>query len=76
MSIMDCHSVYNRIFYHCSKVVTLNGPDSLAKLIKLRLEIKAGDYKKSSTTPCFYIIGRVRMRMGFNWSVATIKLTN
>jgi hypothetical protein len=40
-------------------------------LIKLRLEIKAGDYKKSSTTPCFYIIGRVRMRMGFNWSVAT-----
>ncbi len=56
-----------------AKVVTLNGPDSLAKLIKLRLEIKAGDYKKSSTTPCFYIIGRVRMRMGFNWSVATRK---
>ncbi len=54
-----------------AKVVTLNGPDSLAKLIKLRLEIEAGDYKKSSTTPCFYIIGRVRMRMGFNWSVAT-----
>lgn len=49
-----------------AKVVTLNGPDSLAKLIKLRLEIEAGDYKKSSTTPCFYIIGRVRMRMGFN----------
>ncbi len=56
-----------------AKVVTLNGPDSLAKLIKLRLEIEAGDYKKSSTTPCFYIIGRVRMRMGFNWSVATRK---
>jgi hypothetical protein len=33
----------------------------MAKLIKLRLEIKAGDYKKPSTTPCFYIIGRVRM---------------
>lgn len=56
-----------------AKVVTLNGPDSLAKLIKLRLEIKAGEHKHSSKTPCFYIIGRVRMRMGFNWSVATKK---
>lgn len=53
-----------------AKVVTLNGPDSLFKLIKLRLEIKSGELK-SSTVPCFYILGRVRMRMGFNWSPAT-----
>lgn len=56
-----------------AKVVTLNGPDSLSKLIKLRLEIESGVYKKSSLTPCFYILGRVRMRMGFNWSIATNK---
>lgn len=56
-----------------AKVVTLNGPDSLAKLIKLRLEIKAGEHKQSPIIPCFYILGRVRMRMGFNWSIATNK---
>lgn len=56
-----------------AKVVTLNGPDSLAKLIRLRLEIEAGDHKQSPATPCFYILGRVRMRMGFNWSIATNK---
>lgn len=56
-----------------AKVVTLNGPDSLSKLIKLRLDIKLGKYKNSSKAPIFYIIGRVRMRMGFNWAVATRK---
>jgi hypothetical protein len=59
-----------------AKVITLNGPDSLAKLIKLRSEIESGKHQRSSQTPssptpCFYIMGRVRMRMGFNWSVAT-----
>jgi len=45
-----------------AKVWCLNGPDTLAKLIKLKdmLNIK-------SDVPEFYIIGRVRMRMGFHW---------
>lgn len=54
-----------------ARVVTLNGPDTLAKLIKLRLEIQSAQHKHLSPIPCFYIMGRVRMRMGFHWSVAT-----
>ncbi len=55
-----------------AKVVILNGPDALSKLIKLRVDIEAGLYKQSSAIT-FYIMGRVRMRMGFNWSQSVAK---
>lgn len=56
-----------------AKVVVLNGPDTLAKLLNLQLEIRAGEHKKSPVIPHFYILGRVRMRMGFHWSPAVTK---
>ncbi len=56
-----------------AKVVVLNGPDTLSKLIQLRIDIENGVYKTTSTIPIFYIMGRVRMRMGFNWSKAATK---
>src|SRR5258706_8897587 len=45
-------------------VCILNGPDTLKKLIALR-----GSLARPAT-PEFYILGRVRMRMGFNWQPA------
>lgn len=46
-----------------AKVWILNGPDTLAKLIQMREAVgsDAGD------VPEYFIMGRVRMRMGFNW---------
>jgi len=50
-----------------AKVVVLNGPCTLGQLLKLRLALQEG-------TPCsqheFYVLGRVRMRMGFHWRPA------
>ncbi|MGJ8517597.1 SNF2-related protein [Carnimonas bestiolae] len=46
-----------------ARVWVLNGPDTLAKLLKLREMI--GTPKDG--TPEFFIMGRVRMRMGFHW---------
>ncbi len=46
----------------------LNGPDTLAKLLKIRELLQADDPKNS--TPEFFIIGRVRMRMGYHWKPA------
>lgn len=45
-----------------AKVWVLNGPDTLLKLIKLReqLGVPAGGQE-------FFVLGRVRMRMGFHW---------
>jgi len=45
-----------------AKVWILNGPDTLRKLIELRM---VG--LKTPEHPEFFILGRVRMRMGFNW---------
>ncbi len=39
----------------------LNGPDTLRKLLQLRA------LRERPTGPTFFIMGRVRMRMGFNW---------
>jgi SNF2 family DNA or RNA helicase len=39
----------------------LNGPDTLRKLLLLR------GMRAKPTQPTFFILGRVRMRMGFNW---------
>ncbi|MDR2837772.1 MAG: DEAD/DEAH box helicase [Azonexus sp.] len=48
-----------------AKVWVLNGPDTLRKLLMIRqaLGVKV-------TQPEFFVLGRVRMRMGFNWKPA------
>ncbi len=50
-----------------AKVWVLNGPDTLRQLLKIR----ANQHEKT-TVPEFYILGRVRMRMGFDWQVAIV----
>ena len=45
-----------------AKVWILNGPDTLKKLLQLRL------VSNKPTGPEFFVMGRVRMRMGFNWT--------
>ncbi|AWM80335.1 hypothetical protein DKL61_08170 [Gammaproteobacteria bacterium ESL0073] len=47
-----------------AKVWILNGPDALAKLIQLR------QGAKPHHGPEFFILGKVRMRMGFHWKLA------
>ena len=47
-------------------VMVLNGPDSLAKLIQLRAALG----KTRVNHPEFFVMGRVRMRMGFHWKTA------
>jgi hypothetical protein len=44
-------------------VWVLNGPDTLRQLIKIR----ARTHETSGGHPEFFIIGRVRMRLGFDW---------
>src|SRR3546814_14437700 len=46
----------------------LNGPDTLLKLIKLREQLGAEPMGQE-----FFIIGRVRMRMGFHWKPAFMR---
>lgn len=50
----------------------LNGPDTLVKLLKIRELVQ---FKQTSDNPEFFIIGRVRMRMGYHWRPAFIKRT-
>lgn len=49
-----------------AKVWILNGPDTLMKLIQLR------EIRLKPTEPEFFIMGRVRMRMGFDWEPAFV----
>ncbi|EDS86997.1 DEAD/DEAH box helicase [Burkholderia pseudomallei] len=51
-----------------AKVWVLNGPDTLVKLMKLReaLHVPAQGQE-------FFILGRVRMRMGFHWKPAFVR---
>ncbi|QIQ22491.1 helicase-related protein [Zophobihabitans entericus] len=51
-----------------AKVWVLNGPDTLSKLIALRHKLRLG--QQDNDAPEFYILGRVRMRMGFHWRPA------
>jgi SNF2-related domain len=44
-----------------ARVWVLNGPDTLAKLLQIR------EMQVAPTVPEFFILGRVRMRLGFNW---------
>lgn len=45
-----------------ARVWVLNGPDTLRKLLSLRERLGL-----KSDVPEFYVLGRVRMRMGFHW---------
>lgn len=45
-----------------AKVWVLNGPDTLVKLLKLREQLGV-----PATGQEFFVLGRVRMRMGFHW---------
>ena len=47
-----------------ARVWILNGPDTLKKLLQLRV------MRAQPSVPEFFIMGRVRMRMGFNWRPA------
>ena len=47
-----------------ARVWILNGPDTLRKLLSLRA------MREQPTVPEFFILGRVRMRMGFHWRAA------
>ena len=49
-----------------ARVWVLNGPDTLCKLLQLRAALRC----KESDTPEFFILGRVRMRMGSHWKPA------
>ncbi len=49
---------------HNARVWILNGPDTLRKLLELRA------MQCKPQVPEFFIMGRVRMRMGFNWKPA------
>lgn len=52
-----------------ARVWILNGPDTLAKLMLLREQLNI-----PATGPEFFILGRVRMRMGYHWKPAcTVK---
>ena len=53
-----------------ARVIVLNGPDTLKKLIALHQEISTG---QAYPGPTFYILGRVRMRLGFHWRSAPAK---
>lgn len=49
-----------------ARVWVLNGPDTLGKLLKLREQLRVAP----SDAPEFFIIGRVRMRLGYHWKHA------
>lgn len=49
-----------------ARVWILNGPDTLQKLLALR------DIRTPPAVPEFFVLGRVRMRMGFHWRPAFI----
>lgn len=53
-----------------SRVWVLNGPDTLAKLIHLKTALRSGTEPEG---PEFFILGRVRMRMGFHWRPSRFK---
>jgi SNF2 family DNA or RNA helicase len=52
-----------------ARVWVLNGPDTLMKLLKLREQLGLPHDGRQE----FFILGRVRMRMGFHWRLACWK---
>jgi superfamily II DNA or RNA helicase len=53
---------------HGAKVWVLNGPDTLVKLMKLREQLDLPPQGQE-----FFVLGRVRMRMGFHWRPAFVR---
>lgn len=53
-----------------AKVWILNGPDTLMKLLQLREAIRTNTIMASELE--FFILGRVRLRMGFQWQPAFV----
>ncbi|CAK1327496.1 plasmid-related, DNA/RNA helicase [Burkholderia pseudomallei] len=51
-----------------AKVWVLNGPDTLVKLIKLREQLGVPTHGQE-----FFVLGRVRMRMGFHWKPSFVR---
>ena len=51
-----------------ARVWVLNGPDTLRKLLALREALGL-----KTTKPEFFVLGRVRMRMGFHWQPAFVQ---
>lgn len=51
-----------------AKVWVLNGPDTLVKLMKLREALHVPAQAQE-----FFVLGRVRMRMGFHWKPAFVR---
>lgn len=51
-----------------ARVWVLNGPDTLRQLLKIRSQRQT----LGADRPEFFILGRVRMRMGFDWRPAAI----
>lgn len=49
-----------------ARVWILNGPDTLRKLLQIR------SIQAKPENPEFFILGRVRMRMGFDWKPAYV----
>jgi SNF2 family DNA or RNA helicase len=52
-----------------AKVWILNGPDTLAKLLKLREQLGVAEH----AGPEYFIMGRVRMRLGYHWKTVITK---
>ncbi|NOU22268.1 MAG: helicase [Methyloglobulus sp.] len=52
-----------------AKVWVLNGPDTLRQLLKIRAQQQIN----VQVQPEFFILGRVRMRMGFDWRPSAVK---
>lgn len=52
-----------------ARVWVLNGPDTLAKLLKFRELMNS----KQGNVPEFFVLGRVRMRMGFHWRPVAVR---
>ncbi len=50
-----------------ARVWVLNGPDTLRKLLQLRAALEEAPVHEG---PEFFVMGRVRMRMGFHWRPA------
>lgn len=54
-----------------AKVWILNGPDTLMKLVQFRECLRDKNSREDQeNNPEFFILGRVRMRMGFHWKPA------
>jgi SNF2 family DNA or RNA helicase len=49
-----------------ARVWVLNGPDTLRQLLQIRA------MRQPPAVPEFFVMGRVRMRMGFNWQPAFV----